>query len=210
MNENHGSLADAAIASGAPRLTRRAACSLGAGLSTAALLGLPASRGLAAERHDIRYVLTDQRYPESLEFGAVLAREGSQKLEVTSGLTRLWQDVLVPLWRGKTGTIAGLTQYGTWICIAEQARSCRRRSVLVGRHGPTLDAAATEHVLSAPPPVLTDAVVLRDCGDMWPSVMARLAAGCPTNPRPTADERFRSPDAATAAPSAHLVSWIIA
>lgn len=190
-------------------LTRRTACSLGAGLSAAAL-GLPGTPGFAAERNDIRYVLTDRRYTESLEFAAVLARAGNQRLEITDGLTRLWQEALVPLWRGQTGAVAGLTQPGTWSCIAEQARSCRRRSVLVGRHSPVLEADAIEHLVSAPAPLLSGGLALENSGESWPLVMARLAARRPTGPGPTVDQRFRSVLPAAAAPSAHLVSWIIA
>jgi hypothetical protein len=64
----------------AARMTRRTVCVLGVGLSTAAFLGLSGAQSLATESHDIRYVLTDLRYAESLEFGAILTGQGSKRL----------------------------------------------------------------------------------------------------------------------------------
>ncbi len=193
------------------KLSRRTVCSLGAGLSAIALLGLPEVRAFAAQRYDIRYVLTDKRYAQSMVFGNSLLRQGSTRLEITDGLTRLWLDALVPLWRRKEGAIAGLTLRETWVCVAEQARSCGRRSVLVGRHALAADGNVTNHTLSAPRIVLNDAATLVSGKEQWPHVMARLITQCPTNDRcPASAEQFQSSSAAVAAPSAHLVSWIIA
>jgi hypothetical protein len=191
-------------------LSRRSICSLGAGLSAIALFGFTALRSVAAERYDIRYVLTDQRYGQSLEFGNILCRRGSKCLEVTDGLTRLWLDALVPLWHQKGGAIAGLTLRETWVCVAEQARSRGRRSVLVGRHALAMNGSMTNHVLSAPMPVLDRAAALEKNIEPWSRVMAHLAMQCPTNMRPFSDERFQSPATDVTAPSVPLVSWIIA
>lgn len=189
-------------------VTRRTVCSLGAGLSAAALLGVSAVRG--SEQADIRYVITDQRYMQSLEFGAILTDEGAKRLEVTEGLTRLWQEALVPLWREPGGMIAGLTQPGTWACVAEQARSCGRRTVLIGRHKFMEDQDTVEHALSASPHVLAGTPALEKSGKVWPRVMAQLAMQCPTNMRTSPNQRFRSSAVAAINPSVPLVSWVIA
>lgn len=191
------------------RLTRRATCMFGASLSAGALFGLSASPGLATETGGIRYVVTDRRHSQSLAFGEVLARRGARLLEVTEGLTRIWQEALVPLWREKGGQVAGITRPETWACIAEQARGSGRRSVLVGHHDLADDAAA-EHHLIAPRPILDRAASLEACGAAWPQVMAGLVLQCRTRPSPAARERYRSSDAAGPASTLVLTSWIIA
>lgn len=192
------------------KLSRRAVFSLGAGLSALAFLGLPAVRTFGAERLDIRYVLTDRRFAQSVEFGSSLSRHGSKRLEVTDGLTQLWLDALVPLWREKEGAIAGLTLRETWVCIAEQARSCRRRSILVARHTLAADGNVM-HAVSAPSMILSEAAALTDEAESWPRAMARLVTQCPTEmPYPSCDRQFQTVAAAATAPSVPLVSWIIA
>lgn len=77
---------------------------------------------------DIRYIVTDQRLPHSLTFARTLSMQGGQLLQVTEGLTRLWQESLVPLWRTPEGAVAGLTTIAVWHCLAEQARSQSRQT----------------------------------------------------------------------------------
>lgn len=72
---------------------------------------------------DIRYIVTDRRYPESLAHARALAVQGAKTLEVSDGLTRLWQENLLPLWQQGEGAVAGLTTRAVWQCLAEQARS---------------------------------------------------------------------------------------
>jgi hypothetical protein len=74
-------------------------------------------------RFDIRYIVTDSRYPESQAYAKALAVPGSKTLDVTDGLTRLWQEHLQPMWQQGKGAIAGLTTRAVWQCLAEQARS---------------------------------------------------------------------------------------
>lgn len=192
------------------KMTRRAACMLGAGLSASALFGLSPSPGLAAETGGIRYVVTDRRHPQSLEFGEVLARRGARPLEVTEGLTRLWQEALLPLWREEGGQVAGITRPETWACIAEQARSSGRRSILVGHHDLAAHGEAAAHLLTAPRPILDHAAVLETCGTAWPQVMAVLASQCRARTRPVARQQYRNPAEAGPASTIALTSWIIA
>lgn len=78
---------------------------------------------------DIRYIVTDRRYPQSLAHATALSVHGGRRLEVADGLTRLWQESLQALWQQHEGAVAGLTTRGVWECLAEQARShgCRTR-----------------------------------------------------------------------------------
>lgn len=199
----------------ATAISRRGVCGLVAGLTLLPLPGV-ASGAFAAEsatpRGDIRYVLTDERYPESLQFAAAFEDRGVPRLEVTTGLTKLWRDALVPLWREKGGAIAGLTRRETWVCIAEQARSCQRRSILSARHVIAMDGRVTEHFLSGPRLSVADSAILQSCGTAWPSAVAKLALHCPMGSGPALDHgRVRvAPPASDVAPSLFLVSWVIA
>lgn len=205
--------ADRPVATGS-KISRRAACGIMAGFAVAPPPGL-ASLAFAAgvhERDDIRYVLTDKRHPESLQFAAAFRRRGVLRLEVTDGLTNLWRNALVPLWREPGGAIVGLTRRETWACVAEQARSCGRKSVLSGRHACSADGRVTEHFLSGSPSTLAAAAALDTCGMAWPGVAAELAMRCPVDDRRAAvDGRFAGPAAAVeSVPSSFLVSWVIA
>lgn len=199
----------------AAMISRRNACGIIAGLAATPLPGLlwPAlAAGVRRGRDDIRYVLTDRRFPESLEFAAAFQHLGVSTLEITDGLTNLWRNALVPLWREKGGAVAGLTRREAWVCVAEQARSSGRKSVLCGRHAFSENGGVMDHYLSGSPSTLADAAALDNCGTAWPGVAADLAMRCPVGDRRTsAGGRFAGPDRAMqAAPSFFLVSWVIA
>ena len=103
--------------------------------STAVLAWPEMASALAASRYeDIRYVITDSRHAQSLEFGRRLSSTGSTRLEITDGVTKLWQESLAPLWRGRGGAVAGLTTREAWHCLAEQARSQAHRTVVLRQH----------------------------------------------------------------------------
>lgn len=89
------------------------------------LAATPASKATAPGRvaADIHYIVTDGRYPQSLEHAKTLTAQNSQTLEINDGLTRLWQEHLHPLWQQGAGAVAGVTTRAVWQCLAEQARS---------------------------------------------------------------------------------------
>lgn len=93
----------------------------------------------ATARLDLRYVVTDRRYRDSLDIAAAWV-SGVPRLEVADGLTPLWQAVLLPLWRVPgSGAVAGVTSRPVFDCLAEQARSHGRHAlVLAGRPAPVL------------------------------------------------------------------------
>jgi hypothetical protein len=190
-------------------MTRRGACSLGIGMSAMAVLGGAPAYAALGERPKIDYVVTDGRHSESLEFAAGLAVGGARPLEVTAGLTRLWSDALLPLWRNGGGIIAGLTLSGTWSCLAEQGRSWGRRSILVGHHGMSPDGDEVEHRVEGPNALRPGFEALSRCGGDWPRIMAALALRCPIDASRPRISSYRSTDNA-APPASALVSWIIA
>lgn len=197
----------------AVRLTRRAACGLAAGLSAGAFAGI--ARGETADATpadgpDIRYVVTDRRHAESLLFAAPLVERGALRLEVTDGLTRLWRAALAPLWQGKSGVVAGLTLTATWTCLAEQARSAGRRSILVGHHALAEGREAAAHSLALTQATPGIVPALTRCGDAWPQAMAEFAAHYRVGGGRPAKVRHRPAAHAAAAVSRVLTSWIIA
>lgn len=76
-----------------------------------------------ASPFDIRFIVTDRRFPQSLAHVKALAVQGGKTLDVSDGLTRLWQENLQPLWQRREGAVAGVTTRSVWLCLAEQARS---------------------------------------------------------------------------------------
>lgn len=203
---------DAAIGA---ELSRRAACGLIAGAAAASMPDLGAcAPAIVVSRPGagIRYVLSDRRYPESLQFAAMLRRHGAIALEVTDGLTSLWRNALVPLWRGESGgAVAGLTRPETAACVTEQARSHARRPVLAGGHGLSARGQAVEHHLTGAPSTIADAAMLETSAQAWPLVMANLAERCLEGERrATVSGRFAERGgAAGSVASALLASWVI-
>lgn len=108
-------------------------------LSADAPVAAQASEQFGTRRVDVRYVVTDRRLPQSLAFGQTHAANGSMRLEVTDGLTKLWQESLAPLWRERGGAVVGLTTREVWHCLAEQARSESHRTVVLQQHDVAAD-----------------------------------------------------------------------
>lgn len=192
-------------------LTRRAACSLGLGLSASALLGSAPARAMAAApAAPVRYVITDSRHPESLAFGEFMCSHGAQRLEATTGLTRLWREALLPLWQSGGGAIAGITSQGICAAIAEQGRSWGRRPALIGHHAIAANGSDAAHLVRASRAVLKGAPALERCGTAWPQMMACLAIQRPAAvDSHTRGPAYRSPALAETPATRSLVSWII-
>lgn len=196
-------------------VNRRTACGIVAGAVIGPLQGLlsPAFAGdVHHGRGDIRYVLTDGRYPESLAFAAAFRRRGIDRLEITDGLTGVWRNALVPLWRENGGAIAGLTRQETWMCVAEQARSTGRRSVLWVRHAFSAGGSLSGHRVSGSRTAVAAASALEICAHAWPAATADMILRCPPGDGlATASRHVPGPDRmAPADPSTVLVSWLIA
>lgn len=195
------------LVGGALRIDRRSllgagACAAVAGLATPALARVHAA-GPAAPR----YVITDRRYPQSLAFARFFEDRGAARLEVADGLTRLWQDDLVPLWRQAGGTVVGLTSRGIWDCLSEQASGQFRKARLIGRHMIDGNGGRTTHIVTAPEAALRAAG--GDLGGMgWMEGMARLTSRCSPDTGACAEWRCGPPAPASAATQS-LLSWMI-
>lgn len=184
---------------------RRSLLMFGGATAAIGFVGAPGSAVSAAMLRPIRYVVTDRRHPESLAFGRALAADGAVRLEVTDGLTRIWQEALLPHWRGAEGAVAGITAPGVWQGLAEQARSEARRSSLIGRHTVGAITGLADHRVAAP------ANPLDGFGaDAWPLAMAALVRRC-SSAGPGCGREWRggtpmAPDS----PHRSLITWTIA
>lgn len=83
---------------------------------------------------NVQYAVTDKRLAESLDFGYVYIKNGSKRLEVTDGITKLWQKSLRPIWEESGSIVVGLTSYEVFQCLAEQARSQSRRAFILEQY----------------------------------------------------------------------------
>lgn len=190
-------------------INRRTCFAIAGGLLAISGSKLEGVRQVAGEPFDIPYVLTDRRFRQSVEFGNALSTRGSQPFEVTAGLTAIWRQVLVPLWATPGGAVAGLTSREVWECVAEQARSHGRRSVLVGFHGSDPQSGAAGHWLQGPPQLLKSAAALEGSNEAWPLTMAALVTRCNKGALACAGEWRSSAALPNAPPASSLVSWII-
>lgn len=189
-------------------MDRRSLLVLGGGVALVGLVGLSPSPAAAAAPPAIRYAISDRRLPESHAFAAALVARGATRLEVTDGLTELWQAHLLPHWRGGYGAVAGLTSSSIWLGLAEQARSEARRSALIGRHDLLPDSGTATHVVTAPRAALAVGRPLARSGD-WPLAMAALVGRCSSTGL-VCDAEWRSPGNPSTVPAAPaLASWII-
>lgn len=181
----------------------------------AAMLALPQPRSVALGqtlpgRLDIRYVVTDRRQPASVEFGRVLSAGGARRRDISTGLTAIWQESLLPLWRNGVGSVAGLTTRPVWECLVEQARSQALRPVLTGFHWVDPRSGEVSHRIVASPRLIATASTLDSDRGNWPVAMAALAGRCSSLEQGCAAEYRAGARAPDGTSSQSLVSWVIA
>lgn len=194
-------------------MDRRRFLALGGGAALVSMGGFVSSAARAASRQlDIRYVVTDRRYPESLQFGQVLATKGSIPLEVTGGLTKLWQEALAPLWRepgARRCAVAGLTSREVWVCLAEQARSRGRQTVFAGRHTFESQSSVAAHVITEPYRMPGSAARIESHTHAWPRALAERIGQCPADARVCGSEWRSGSPLQLSGRSHSLTSWVI-
>lgn len=188
------------------RLDRRGVLAGGTMLSLAAACPALAAVGTPAER-TIRYVVFDSRFRESREFARHPALAHAERLDVAAGLTRLWQDRLVPHWRDGTGIVAGLTTRPVWDGLSQQALHQFRRPAKLALHSVDPATGLAAHRTGA-----AARGSLADCaGADWPARMALAVTACAASPSradclaglaPAASARFRGE-------GFHLATWMI-
>lgn len=192
------------------QIDRRSLLAIGGGVAALGFLSYSAAPTSAAVQSKLRYVITDRRYEESLEFGQAFAENGAIRLEVTDGLTKIWQEALLPHWREGAGAISGLTSPKVWYCLAEQARSEARRSALIGRHAIEPRSGAAKHYITAPRGVLGATAMIERQEREWPLAMARLVDQCSSETGACDGEWRGGSPLPSHVPPHSLVSWIIA
>lgn len=128
----------------------------------------------ARNKGAISYAVFDSRFPQSIDFAQALGLPDAQMLDVAAGLTRLWQNYLVPHWRKGGGVVVGLTTLAVWDGLSQQAIAQFRRPANIARHHLHQDERLVLHRIGRgiiePAPEAGE----RD----WPQQMACLAQTC--------------------------------
>lgn len=186
------------------RLNRRTVLFGGAALALGAADFASAAALLTGE-NAIRYVVFDGRWHHSRAFAERLAAGGARPLDVAEGLTRLWQDHLVPHWRDGRGTVAGLTTRAVWDGLAQQAMLQFRRPANVGLHHLDDDDGAQVHLICEE----IAGSVSACADDEWPVRMAMLVQL--SAPHPPKSSRMVSigPSGRLRGPRLQLATWMI-
>lgn len=150
----------------------------GAAVLSAAMATPALARAQNSGLSGIRFVITDRRFPESTAFGRQMEHFGAERLEVTGGITQLWQERLVPLWREQAGIVAGLTTRAVWDGLSQQALGQFRKPRLLGDHRIGNVGSAAQHKLTLPVEMPKSArAALLEAG-AWPAAMAMFVRYC--------------------------------
>lgn len=193
---------------GAP-LSRRSILGGACVLSAMAFTEQASGVRLCATTNGFSFVVTDNRFSPSIDFGQRLSSGGSERLEVTKGLTKLWSERLAPHWRAPTGAVAGLTSWAVWEGLSEQSYGQFRRARIIGTHEFDLATNASSHDLTIES--RTDAILadpqLR--GAKWPLAIARHAVSCVNEPRDNDQTCRVGAPMLESRETLRLISWII-
>lgn len=209
MTRRNGSTHDPA-ALGDPAIDRRSLLRGTAALS--ACLATPAtaaSLAAAPASRPIRFVVIDSRIGASAEFGRQMSRFGAEALDVSEGLTALWQDRLVPHWHASEAIVAGLTTRSIWDGLSQQALGQFRKPRLLGDHRFDSATGGLHHALDLPASMRAEAHASLLDAAAWPAAMALLVRDCAASSqarRQSCDvrqqgRRIPSPD--------QLISWMV-
>lgn len=178
-----------------------------AGVSGALTLGAGLISGASMARSTpIAYVVTDQRLAHSMAFGESLMAQGATRLEVTQGLTDLWQKNLVPLWRKGGAAVAGLTSRAVWDCLHAQALGQFRKPRMIGRHSMEDTHGAVSHVLNTQ--LSPDQAQQALEGPYWSAHLGMVAPYC-SGDISASDEKMIGAKQNPLICASSLISWII-
>lgn len=181
-----------------------------AAVSRTALCGVPYLRpGSARDPSFVYAVIYDDRFRESVGFGAQARRLGYCTRAVSGDITALWYDDLYHRWKKGPAAIAGLTTREVAMCLRLFAADAGLRCVLEAEHRFRPDQTVVEHRIRAPLDS-SSFTVLEECGECWPELMAELIGTCPIAPARLESAVVSRATATTAEGSPRLVSWIFA
>lgn len=142
-----------------------------------ALAGMPGAARAAVSGRSIRYVVVDGRISESRSLAAALRSEGAHRLEVTSGLTTVWQDHLHPHWLSfQSGAVVGLTTRSVWDGLSQQAYGQFRKGRIIAVHQIGVTSEQCQHRINASICGSIATSSLAAGSAQWPQAMAQMLA----------------------------------
>jgi len=149
-------------------------------------------------------VVYDTRFAASVAFGHRAASLGVPVHAIEGDMTRLWFDDVYHRWNKSPVAIAGLTAQGPLFCFERLAWDQGLRVVFRAEHG------ATEHVLSGPESLLSDARSALANTD-WAAEMATVVTRCPSGRAEIGAAAFGYARGSGLSPADEpLYSWVIA
>jgi hypothetical protein len=164
---------------------------------------------------NLRAVVVDQRFDESIEFGHSLALLGAHTYNMRGDVTDVWYAGLHPLWKAGGAAVAGLTGSGVLFCLERLAWDHGLRVVYRGSHQRIADGRVYHAMLGG-----ADWSALgRDTTDRntpWATAVAAAAARIEAPCRAVPGDRPLRPICSTPAADpgreavAALFSWVIA
>ncbi|WP_066552997.1 hypothetical protein [Croceicoccus bisphenolivorans] len=190
-------------------INRRALLGVGAtALAGAALAPLLTARA-ATGTGSVRFVIVDRKHAQSRRFASAMAAEGAEALDVNDGLTALWSQRLVPLWRNPQGAVVGLTTRSVWDGLSQQAMGQFRKARLIGIHHIDQSHGRARHSVEVP---ASRRAMLASGGfdtAAWPDRIAQVVTQCVGADRRDM-QACRFGDATIPAQAGtQLVSWMI-
>lgn len=142
-----------------------------------ALAGIPGAARAAVSGSSIRFIVVDGRISESQSLAAALRREGAHHLEVTSGLTAVWQDHLYPHWQSsQNGAVVGLTNRSVWDGLSQQAHGQFRKGRIIAVHQLGVTSEQSQHRIEAPICASITTSSLAPGSAQWPQAVAQMLA----------------------------------
>ncbi len=154
-------------------------------------------------------VLYDTRFPACIAFARRAAARGLAVHAMAGDMTRFWYDDLYYRWRQEPVAIAGLTAEGALFCLERLAWDQRMRVIYRGEHSP-MAGGGVAHRFEGPEPLLPAEAEAAVAEAGWAGALADIVAECPRSRLPSSALQAVTPQAATAAPSEALFSWVIA
>jgi hypothetical protein len=189
-------------------------------LEAAAISALPAMASATqragaqadAARPALHTIVTDARYAQSRNLGAVLDAQGARVRMLADGdVTQLWLQHIGPAWRQQPVAIGGLTARPALFCLEQLALGQGLRVVLHAEHFVYAEGRTEHHLLRGAATAGLSARGLALAGPLWPTRVGEILA---QHARFTGRERQGLSAAALSPvlpPGAFLLtSWIIA
>ena len=150
----------------------------------------------------------DERFPQSIAFGAEAGRLGEVTRSISGDITQLWYNDIDAQWRRKPLAIAGLTTFGPLFCLERWGWDAGLRVVFRAEHRAA--QGRIQHSVSGPKEILDEAQT-RLSGPDWPVQMARLAVACNKDICPISEASLTGHmGVMSTADDEALISWVIA